>query len=1524
MFSNKRVAWAILAAFLLSSVPTVTAGGDYDEWFWDITGDTTDEDGDGYNDTATIGYDPDTTCECDVDIYVYITVYDSETGDEVDSGSFEYTINNGEGDWFEEDWTPDYNGTFDFNITLYDDEGYLEDYADWYDVELWAMTGSTDETINVDNAVTNDDEDTLMNDFDFWAHTKNDDIEGVNITVWKKNLLGQWDFYDNGTTDDAGELNLNNVTSGDYMWAASFGGEDLTNEGGYAVVDQTYTTGHIGVIDDWDGVGDYDDFVVLIPEGNGSRDDGYVEIYDEDENLVDDGTTDDESFGDYNFFVSYDLEQGNYTHYIYKEQDGDLLQNGSFYSYGSTDNNTDEWFAEWDYSTEDTNEDDQDDTINIYFDPETECDCEVDVEVYVDVYENDTGDWIDYTYGEYTINGTADDWFKLNWTATENGSYDFQVSLWDEDDNYEDEFEIDNVYLTNGGGGGGGQGDEDEWFYDWDYSTEDTNEDDEDDTIIIGYDPDTTCDCYVNITVYVDVYDNETGEWVDGIDAEHTIYDGEGDWFEQNWTASEDGTYDFWVDMYDEDWNQEDDFWIYNVSLTSGSGGGNGTGDEDEWFYDWDYDTEDDNGDGEDDTIVIGYDPDTTCDCNISITVYVDVYDNETGDLVYWDEDGTNHTIYDGEVDWFEQDWTAEEDGTYDFNVSLYEDENGNLEDWFWIYDVSLSEGGGGNGTGDEDEWFYYWDYDVDPSDTITIGYDPDTTCDCYVNITVYVDVYDNETGEWVDGIDAEHTIYDGEGDWFEQNWTASEDGTYDFWVDMYDEDWNQEDDFWIYNVSLTSGSGGGNGTGDEDEWFYDWDYDTEDDNGDGEDDTIVIGYDPDTTCDCNISITVYVDVYDNETGDLVYWDEDGTNHTIYDGEVDWFEQDWTAEEDGTYDFNVSLYEDENGNLEDWFWIYDVSLSEGGGGNGTGDEDEWFYYWDYDVDPSDTITIGYDPDTTCDCEVDITVYVDVYDNETSDYVDWTYAEHTIYDEESDDFAQDWTADENGTYDFNVSLYDEDYNLEDWFWIYNVSLSEGGGGTGDEDEWFDEWDYETEDARIEISYDPDTSCDCYVDIEVYIDVFDNETGDYVDSLYDDHTIYNEEEDWFGQDWTYYEGTYDFNVYLYDQEYGHEEDNFWIYGVELTEAEQNAAPVIDALNVADGDEGAEVSLSVDAHDDDDDNLTYSWDFGDGETASGENVKHTWADDGDYTVTVTVSDGEEEDSESATVSVTNVAPTLSVDGASSGQEAQARTFEADTSDVEADTVSVTWDFGDGETGSGDEVTYAWTDDGTYTVTVTASDEDGGETTETFNISISNRAPTLQVSASATSGDEGDSFAFSAVTSDVTDDTVSVTWDFGDGQTANGLAVTHTFTDDGTFVVEVIASDEDGGVTSEKVYLDIANVAPSLTNLQLPPAVRQGEDVTITIEATDPGDDEVTITWNMGDGTTYEGGTVTHTYSKSDTYTVTVCATDDDGGEDCQQATIPIELLEQLEEEGGLLPGFSLLSAMAMLGLLAVFRRR
>ena len=84
--------------------------------------------------------------------------------------------------------------------------------------------------------------------------------------------------------------------------------------------------------------------------------------------------------------------------------------------------------------------------------------------------------------------------------------------------------------------------------------------------------------------MYVDVYDNATGDYVDTIDDEHEINNGWSDWFEQEWTAYEDGSYDFGVYMYAEDWNEEDEFWFYDVYLESDGGGGNGS-DYDEWFY---------------------------------------------------------------------------------------------------------------------------------------------------------------------------------------------------------------------------------------------------------------------------------------------------------------------------------------------------------------------------------------------------------------------------------------------------------------------------------------------------------------------------------------------------------------------------------------------------------------------------------------------------------------------------------------------------------------------------------------------------------------------------------------------------------------------------------------------------------------------------------------------------------------------------------------------------------------------------
>ncbi len=148
-----------------------------------------------------------------------------------------------------------------------------------------------------------------------------------------------------------------------------------------------------------------------------------------------------------------------------------------------------------------------------------------------------------------------------------------------------------------------------------------------------------------------------------------------------------------------------------------------------------------------------------------------------------------------------------------------------------------------------------------------------------------------------------------------------------------------------------------------------------------------------------------------------------------------------------------------------------------------------------------------------------------------------------------------------------------------------------------------------------------------------------------------------------------------------------------------------------------------------------FSYTWIFGDGSQSSGSlNPTHTFQNPGTYTATVTVTDAKDlTSSSSAVVTVNDVAPTVTLNDPSSGSTGTSISFAANATDISpADTAAgftYAWNFGDGGTATGADPSHTFASAGTYTVTVTATDEYGlsGTASGTITISVPSTSPIL-----------------------------------------------------------------------------------------------------------------------------------------------------------------------------------------------------
>jgi PKD repeat protein len=158
-----------------------------------------------------------------------------------------------------------------------------------------------------------------------------------------------------------------------------------------------------------------------------------------------------------------------------------------------------------------------------------------------------------------------------------------------------------------------------------------------------------------------------------------------------------------------------------------------------------------------------------------------------------------------------------------------------------------------------------------------------------------------------------------------------------------------------------------------------------------------------------------------------------------------------------------------------------------------------------------------------------------------------------------------------------------------------------------------------------------------------------------------------------------------------------------------------PVADAGGPYAGSTGAAILFDGSASMDPDGTITaYEWSFGDGSLGTAARPSHAYAAAGRYTVTLTVTDNSSRQATASTTAIVtdapNAMPVANPGGPYVAAPGSPISFDGSgSSDTDGTIASYAWNFGDGSTASGRTPTHAFASVGTYTVTLTVTDNLG-----------------------------------------------------------------------------------------------------------------------------------------------------------------------------------------------------------------------
>jgi len=420
------------------------------------------------------------------------------------------------------------------------------------------------------------------------------------------------------------------------------------------------------------------------------------------------------------------------------------------------------------------------------------------------------------------------------------------------------------------------------------------------------------------------------------------------------------------------------------------------------------------------------------------------------------------------------------------------------------------------------------------------------------------------------------------------------------------------------------------------------------------------------------------------------------------------------------------------------------------------------------------------------------------------------------------------------------------------------------------------------------------------------------------------------------------------FWYMPNYGSNTGNGWkiagLTGLEPFPGESR--PTANAGLEKNENEGNTISFDA-AGSTDDDSLTYRWDWNnDGTWDTGwltsTTMSQTWNDDYSGEVRLEVFDQRLRDIDTTTVTINNVAPSISP-VLTDVNENELSTLTVDVSDpgIE-DTFKANIDWGDGiiegplnyPAGTTSFTkTHQYLDDDPsgsdsdqYTVTVTVTDDDDGSDTQTYDVTVSNVAPIITSFSISNPINENDIATLSGTFTDPGSlDTYTLQVNWGDSSSTESFSYpsgttsfseNHQYLDDnptGTisddYIITVTLTDDDTGLCTASETITVNNVDPiaSINTMTQPNQqfILPGQTLDFIGSYTDQGTlDTHTYTWNFGDSTTILNNILTPTYSYSvpGNYTVEFTVTDDDTGTNSDTYQVHVvdefEALQDLDE--------------------------